>query len=186
MKKYFLIALLGIASVSASAQSRYESTATTDKSESRYSGQADVYIQDGWGVGGMFRKEINKYLGWNLVGASFMSGFGVNETPDKVGVVNVRTMGLRAHTDLCKNLGVYADVTPGYTYMYSSVHVSNYYYGNGLYYSGDLGSKAHCFGLDVSAGFQLGKHLELGYNLAFYANGDGNSSTHWGRISILF
>ena len=60
MKKYFLIALLGIASVSASAQSRYESTATTDKSESRYSGQADVYIQDGWGVGGMFRKEINK------------------------------------------------------------------------------------------------------------------------------
>ncbi len=180
MKKYFLIALFGIASVSASAQSRYESTATTDKSESRYSGQADVYIQDGWGVGCMFRKEINKYLGWNLVGASFMSGFGVNETPDKVGVVNVRTMGLRAHTDLCKNLGIYADVTPGYTYMYASVYVDTYYY------SGYFDSKAHCFGLDVSAGFQLGKHLELGYNLAFYANGDGNSSTHWGRISILF
>ncbi|MBO7098863.1 MAG: hypothetical protein J6W21_03255 [Bacteroidaceae bacterium] len=180
MRKLFLLVLVGIVAISANAQIIKESSETTANKKSKITGQFDLYVQDAWGVGIMVRKEFNPYFGWNIIGASFMSGWGQDETPDKVGIVNARLMGIRAHTNIFKNLGVYADVTPGYTYMYSSVFVNTFYYG------GYVDSKTHCFGLDCSAGFLLGKHLGLGYNFSFFANGNGNSHIHWGRISIIF
>ena len=190
MRKLSLLVLSVIMAVSANAQVCQGYADMKDlkeiKTHRKFGAEFDLYLQNAWGVGLMVRKELNPYLDWNIIGASFMSGWGRDETPDKVGTVNARLMGLRAHTNVCKNLGVYAEATPGYTYRYSSVHVSNYYYGNGLYYSGNLDSKAHYFGLDCGAGILLGKHLGLGYNFSFFVNKNGNSHIHWGRVSIIF
>jgi hypothetical protein len=186
MKKILLLILLCAISVCSEAQTVEANSEVTEKKTSKYSGEFDLYLQNAWGVGLMIRKELNPCLEWNIFGASFMSGWGRDETPDKVGIVNARLMGLRAHANVWKNLGVYAEATPGYTYRYSSKNVTNYYYGDGLYYSGNLDSKAHYFGLDCGAGILLGKHLGLGYNFSFFVNKNGNDHIHWGRVSIIF
>ena len=179
MKKFLLLVLVSFASLSSNAQ-RNQSTGTTETWEPRYTGQFDFYVQDAWGGGLMFRREFTPNFGLNLIGGSFMSGWGEYETPDNVGIVNVRLMGLRLNAPLGKRFGVYADATPGYTYMY----VDTFFRTTTLW--GQVKGDAHCFGLDLSVGFLIDKHLSLGYNYSLFVNGNGNSGIHWGRFSIIF
>ena len=180
MRKFLLLVLVSWVAVSSNAQRVQTSTNTENYRESGLTVQFDFYVQDAWGVGLMLRKEINQYFGWNIIGGSFMSGWGQWETPNNVGVVNARLMGIRANAPIYKKLGVFAEITPGYTYMYATLPVYS------MSYSGMRSSEAHCFGFDCSAGFVLNKHLALGYNFSFFANKNGNGHIHWGRVSIIF
>lgn len=180
MRKLFLYAFLSVVSLTSNAQIVQTSSGTPEGNKSKWKGQFDFYVQDAWGVGLMARKEFNKYIGWNVIGASFMSGWGKYETPDNVGIVNARLMGVRLSAPIYKKLSIFAEATPGYTYMYVNLPVDTWFY------SGWRKTKAHFFGLDCSAGFQINKHLALGYNFSFFANKNGNSHIHWGRISLIF
>lgn len=135
---------------------------------SGFTAQVDLYIQNSWGVGFMLRKEFSKYIGMNLVGGSYMSGWNELKSPKHYGHVNVRLCGVRAYLPIYEDIRAFADVVPGYTYIYS--------YGN----------HSHCFGADFSAGFQIHRNVAISYNLDFIANGDGHATYHWGRISFLF
>lgn len=179
MKKFLILVLLSLASLSSNAQSNQE-TSTAETWKSHYSKEFNFYVQDAWGVGLMIRKEISPYFGLNLIGASFMSGWGQYETPDNVGIVNARLLGLRVQGQVSKKLGVFAEVNPGYTYMYIDLPVHT------MWYDGSIEGNGHCFGLDASAGYLFNKHIALAYNYSFFANGNGKGGIHWGRISVIF
>ena len=183
MRKLLLLVLLVVVSVSANAQLYQRSTDSTTGFESKWTRQFDVYVQDCWGVGLTARKELSPNLGWNVIGASFMSGWHNLDSPDKAGLINVRLSGIRLNAPVCKNLKIYAEANPGYTYGYVEP-ISYYYYG--YYNSYTSLESAHCFGLDCSAGVQLFDKVVVGYNNTFLVNGNGNGCIHWGRISILF
>ena len=181
MRKILLFVFLGIVTLTTNAQIFKNSSDTTKVSESKWKGEFDFYVQDGWGIGLMARKETSKYIGWNVAGISYMSRWYREETPDKFGIVNIRLMGVRFNVPLYKSLKFYAEATPGYTFMYAKPY--NYL---GYYHLTGKVEKAHCFGLDCGAGFQVFKNLALGYNFSFFVNGNGNAHIHWGRVSILF
>ena len=140
-----------------------------------YTKQFDIHIQEnGWGVGLMLRKEITPSFGWNIAGVSFLSGWN---DPKDFGVVNVRLSGIRYHSPAIDAFRFYGELNLGYTYMYLSDIETPW---------GTINGKAHCFGLDTGAGFQLSKNLAIGYNANFVVNSNGKALTHWARISILF
>jgi len=182
MRKILLFVFLGIVTLTTNAQIFKNSSDTTKVSESKWKGEFDFYVQDGWGIGLMARKETSKYIGWNVAGISYMSGWHRLETPDKFGIVNIRLMGVRFNVPLYKSLKFYAEATPGYTFMYAK----SVYPWRSKKASWTEVDKAHCFGLDCGAGFQVFKNLALGYNFSFFVNGNGNAHIHWGRVSILF
>ena len=130
--------------------------------------QIDLYVQNAWGVGFILRKEFNQYFGLNLAGGSYMSGWNELKSPKHYGQINARLCGVRAYLPIVENVRAFADVTPGYTYIYS------------------YGVHNHCVGIDFSAGFQIHRNVAISYNLDFVANGDGHATYHWGRISFLF
>ena len=134
--------------------------------------QVDLYVQDAWGVGFMLRKEINEYIGINLVGGSYMSGWNALKSPNHYGVVNARLGGIRAYLPCVDNIRLYADLALGYTYMYMN-------YDN-------LKQHHHLGSFDAGVGVQLHKNVAIGYNLHFVVNGNGHATYHWGKISLLF
>ena len=99
-----LMALICLASLSANAQIFKKHSSDADKTESKFVWQADLYLQDKWGVGFTVRKETSPYFGWNLIGASYMSGWYKNECPKNFSIINVRLMGLRFQIPIYKNL----------------------------------------------------------------------------------
>ncbi len=156
---------------------------TEEEFESVYTRQIDLYIQNGWGVGFTQRKEINPYVGWNILGASYMSSWN---NPKEFGIVNVRGLGFRFYLPSLNSIKAYAEMNIGYTYIYANnykVYIKN---GWGNTYNLTLNSDAHCFAFDFSAGFHLSEHLSIGYNLTFITNNKGNGIIHWGKLSILF
>ena len=181
MRKVLVFVILGFASLTANAQIFKSGSGTTEGSESKWTGEFNFYVQDAWGIGLMARKETGKYFGWNVIGLSYMSGWHKYDTPDKIGILNVRLMGVRFNAPIYRSLRLYAEATPGYTFMYAKP----------FYYSGNYSvwtkfEKTHCFGFDCGAGFEVFKNVALGYNFSFFVNGNGNSHIHWGRVSILF
>ena len=165
------------------------STNVNPERTSGITGQVDLYLQNAWGVGFMIRKEINQYLGWNLIGASYMSGwygsFFANNfetyhmaAPDKFGMLNVRLCGIRLNMPLYEYFRFYAEVTPGYTFAYFKENYDDVYENINL--------RQHFFGFDFGAGLQLHKNVSIGYNLNFRINSDFKKITHWGKISFLF
>ena len=145
-----------------------------EKPDRKYLGQIDFYIQDGWGLGFMLRRKLNNYAAWNLLGASYMSGWN---NPRDFGVVNVRVMGLRLTTPNLSDNKLFAEVTPGYTYYYKN-HSTSYFFSDIEDY--------HCFGLDFCAGIQISNKVTIGYNLNYMTNSWKSELSHWGRISFLF
>jgi len=139
--------------------------------------QFDFFVQDAWGVGLMLRRELNPYVGINVAGASYMSGWRKYEGPSSVGYINIRALGVRLYTPYLEPCRLFAEVTPGYTHVYVDSYVPGW---------GRLKGDADCFGLDFCAGIEIGKHVALGYNLDYIVNGNGGGTTHWGKISVLF
>ena len=171
----------------ANAQIFKKRSSDADKSESRFVRQADLYLQDMWGVGGTVRKETSPYFGWNLIGVSYMSGWHKYDSPKNYSIVNARLMGVRFQIPVYKKLKFYAEVTPGYTYLYKKTKYKEYDWG--YYVTKTRTDKQHCLGLDCSAGFQVLRNVSIGYNYTFLATFNGSSDKyhiHWGRISFLF
>lgn len=143
-------------------------------SSSSITTQFDLYFQDAWGAGFMLRKEINPYLGWNIIGISYMSSWYRLSGPDKNGVINVRLPGIRLYTPSYEDFRVYAEVNLGYTHLYyPAYHVS----GNNYYYDG-YSEHTNAFGLDFSAGVQVHRNIAIGYNLTYVTNSMGSAKTH--------
>lgn len=135
----------------------------------KFTNEIDLYIQDGWGIGYQLRKDFNQYVGWNIFGVSYMSGF---YSPEQFGQVNFKLLGARGYTPAYKSIRGYVDLNLGYTLCYFEN-----YWGGGT-------STSHHFGLDFSVGVQVHKNIAFGYNLNFIA--PDNAKSHWARISFLF
>jgi hypothetical protein len=142
------------------------------KRTTSFTTQVDLFVQNRWGVGLVLRKEINPYFGWNLIQASYMSGWNKTNTPDINGLINVRLSGIRLYTPTYDNIRAYADVNLGYSHEYIKFNQNK--------------ENFHYFGLDFSTGIELGKHFAVGYNLTFLTNSNGSAKVHWGKLSILF
>lgn len=139
--------------------------------------QFDFLVQDAWGVGLMLRRELNPYVGINVAGVSYMSGWHGYDGPSSMGIINVRALGIRLYTPELEPCRLFAEVTPGYTHVYLDSYISGW---------GRLKGDADCFGLDFCAGIEIGGHFALSYNLDYIVNGNASGTTHWGKVSILF
>ena len=181
MKKILLILIACIVGIQTiSAQKYYESDSDIyglgDTPTSPYANpdpitsEVSFYIQDGWGIGYQLRKDFNKYIGWNIFGVSYMSGF---DSPADYGQLNLRCLGVRAYTPAFKSFRGYVDLNMGYTLSY--------------YDRWDMEINHH-FGLDFGLGVQLSKHFAIGYNLNYSTPVERyqNNTSHWARISFLF
>ena len=187
MKKSLLLTILCVVSLSANAQIFKSHTDTSAKPGSKLVKQVDLYLQDKWGVGFTIRKESSPYFGWNLIGASYMSGWYADECPKNLSIVNARLMGIRFNIPIKGNFKFYAEGTPGYSYVYRRYKYREYDWG--YYVTKTRTNKSHCFGLDLSAGFQVLKNLSVGYNYTFLAtisSDADNYHIHWARISLMF
>ncbi|MBQ9169364.1 MAG: hypothetical protein IJ148_00870 [Bacteroidaceae bacterium] len=129
--------------------------------------ELDFYIQDGWGIGYQLRKDFNPYVGWNIFGVSYMSGF---YSPADFGQVNFKLLGVRGYTPAYRTIRGYVDLNLGYTLSY--------------YDGWDGMETTHNFGLDFSVGVQLFKNFAIGYNLNFLA--PDKAKSHWARFAFLF
>ena len=176
IKCLFLVAAMAIAT-SARAQfvgsNSGKSTGFGGSSTSEYSdpkpftNELNFYLQDGWGIGYQLRKDFNPYVGWNIFGFSYMSGF---QSPADFGQVNFKFLGVRGYTPAYQSIRGYVDLNMGYTLVYYDTW-------------GGVGTSHH-FGLDFSVGVQLHKNFAIGYNLNFTA--PGSAKSHWARFAFLF
>lgn len=187
-KKIFVLFACLVCMQTVSAQSYYESETdiyNLGDSRSPYANvstvthELDFYIQDGWGLGYQLRRDYNKYIGWNIFGFSYMSGF---DSPADYGRVNFKLLGVRAYTPAFKSIRGYVDLNMGYTLMYADLKEYHYGYWGGYWDDGI--EVSHKFGLDFGIGVQLSKRFAVGYNLNFLT--PDNIKSHWAKISFLF
>lgn len=175
MKKIFLLGMVALMSVAAQAQivsSRSERiTVQREVTPATNVNELSAYLGNGWGVGYQFRHDFNKYVGWNVFGLSYMSGF--DYSPADGGTFNLRALGVRGYTPSYKGIvRGYADLNMGYTltYFYNDWYEEMYC--------------DHHFGLDFGFGVQLYKHFAVGYNVTIARPGYGAS--HFAKLSYLF
>ena len=177
--RFFVVAMAMFLATNVSAQF-VESSGGKSRggfaSESAYKDQkgltneVNLYILDGWGLGYQLRKEFNPYVGWNILGFSYMSGFN---SPADAGQVNFKFLGARGYTPAWKSIRGYVDLNLGYTLEYS-------------YERYDV-EVAHNLGLDFGFGVQVHKNVAWGYNLHVLARGsDEAAKSHWFKLSFLF
>ena len=57
----------------------------------KFTHEAELFIGDGWGLGYQLRKDFNQYVGWDIIGVSYMTHF---ESPGNIGLVNIRPLGV--------------------------------------------------------------------------------------------
>ena len=140
--------------------------------------QFDFLVQDAWGVGLMLRRELNPYVGLNIAGVSYISGWHKYEGPSNMGFINVRALGVRFYTPPIESCRLYAEITPGYTHTYVDVRIP------GL---GWLKGTGDNFSFDAGAGIEIGKHVALGYHFYYIVGSDSKDGyMHMGKLSILF
>ena len=140
--------------------------------------QFDFLVQDAWGVGLMVRRELNPYVGLNIAGVSYISGWHKYEGPSNMGFINVRALGVRFYTPPIEPCRLYAEITPGYTHTYVDVRIP------GL---GWLKGTGDNFSFDAGAGIEIGKHVALGYHFYYIVGSDTKDGyMHMGKLSILF
>ena len=181
------MAIVCIASLSANAQIFKSHANASEKSESKFVKQVDLYLQNKWGVGFTLRRESSSYFGWNLISASYMSGWYENECPKNFSIVNARLMGIRFNVPIKGNFKFYAEGIPGYSYVYNKYDDLDFNWGHPVTITQT--EKHHCLGLDCGAGFQVLKNLSIGYNytfLATFSSEADNIHMHWARLSLMF
>lgn len=140
--------------------------------------QFDFLVQDAWGVGLMLRRELNPYVGLNIAGVSYISGWHKYEGPSNMGFINVRALGVRLYTPPIEPCRLYAEITPGYTHTYVDVRIPGW---------GWLKGTGDNFSFDAGAGIEIGKHVALGYHFYYIVGSDSKDGyMHMGKLSILF
>lgn len=110
-----------------------------------FTNELDFYIGTGWGIGYQLRREFNPYVGWNVLGISYMSDFC---SPTECGLVNFKLLGVRGNTPSYKWIRGYADLCLGYTLEY----------GYDVY---------HHFGLNLDLGAQVHKNFAFGFHFIY-------------------
>ena len=129
----------------------------------KFTHEADLYIGAGWGVGYQLRREFNQYVGWNIIGISYMNNFS---SPADVSLINLKLVGVRGYTPSHKWFRGYGDLSLGYSFLY------------------DFGGYYHRLGIDLNLGVQLHKNFALGLDLIYCAP---NPFAYVGaRFSYLF
>lgn len=180
MKKILLLAIIALFTSTAMQAQIGESKSKkivnkAVKAPAKFTNELGLYIQDGWGIGYQLRREFNQYVGWNIIGVSYMSGF---VSPAEVGQFNFKLLGARGYTPAWKSIRGYVDLNMGY---------SLYYYDDYDYYWGSEKEVVHNFGLDFGLGVQVHKNVAIGYNLNVLAGGfDEAVKSHWFKVSFLF
>ncbi|MBQ8865839.1 MAG: hypothetical protein IJ020_06875 [Bacteroidaceae bacterium] len=174
MKKILLLAIIALFTSTAMQAQIGESKSKkivnkAVKAPAKFTNELGLYIQDGWGIGYQLRREFNQYVGWNIIGVSYMSGF---VSPAEVGQFNFKLLGARGYTPAWKSIRGYVDLNLGYTlYYYERYDVE----------------AVHNFGLDFGLGVQVHKNVAVGYNLNVLAGGfDEAAKSHWFKVSFLF
>ena len=125
--------------------------------EKKFTHEADLFIGAGWGVGYQLRREFNPYVGWNIVGISYMSDY----TYLGDYCINLKLLGVRGHTPSYKYFRGYGELNFSYSY----------------YDGSDVGIE---FGL----GIQVHKHFAFGYDLT-YLIGEGQG-IQMAKLSYIF
>lgn len=145
----------------------------------------DLHLGNGWGLGYQLRKEFNPYIGWDIIGISYMSRF---QSPGNVGLINFRPLGIKLFTPACQAIRGYAGLNLGYSFGYERYHYINIYYDDTWEYTDKYTSyyKDHFFGLDFSVGIQFHKNFAIGYNLNFITNSDNRLISHMAKLSYIF
>jgi len=147
--------------------------------------EAELYIGNGWGVGYQLRKDFNQYIGWDIIGVSYMSRF---ESPGKIGLVNIRPLGVKFYTPASGAIRGYAGLKLGYSLVYEKEYYNIIYFKENWEYTEKHSSyfTEHLFGLDFSVGVQFHKNIAIGYNLNFITNNNGELVSHMAKVSFLF
>lgn len=151
----------------------------------KFTHEAELFIGDGWGLGYQLRKDFNQYVGWDIIGMSYMTHF---ESPGNIGLVNIRPLGVKAYTPAYKAIRGYAGLKLGYSFGYEKYYYNEYFHINNQTYfeTHSRYYKEHFFGLDFSLGAQFHKNIAIGYNLNYITNSDGGLVNHMAKISFIF
>lgn len=149
MKKTFFLLALIACSLSLNAQDVQRSNDNyylEYGKEKKFTHQADLYVGAGWGVGYQLRREFNQYVGWNIIGISYMNDFS---SLKDVGLINLQVLGVRGYTPSYKWIRGYADINLGYSLEYSYHH------------------EYHHIGVNAGTGIQVHKNFALGIHLIY-------------------
>ena len=114
--------------------------------EKKFTHEADLYLGAGWGVGYQLRREFNQYVGWNIIGISYMNDFS---SPANVSLINLKLVGVRGYTPSHKWFRGYGDLCLGYSFLY------------------DYGASSHKLGMDLNLGVQVHKNIAFGIDLIY-------------------
>ena len=110
------------------------------------------------------------------------------ESPRKIGLINIRPVGVKAYTPAYKAIRGYAGLKLGYSLGYERNSYNISYHKDSWEYTEKHSyyNKEHFFGLDFSLGVQLHKNIAIGYNLNYITNPDGGLVNNMAKISLLF
>lgn len=149
----------------------------------RFTHELDFYIADGWGIGYQLRREFNPYIGWNIVGISYVSRFG---SPADDGLLDIKLLGVRGYTPSYKAIRGYVGLNVGYSFAYEREIYLRYIYYNNKYYYDEVTEMDtnHRFGVDISIGIQVHKNIAIGYNMKFHAL--SSRKMHFAKVAVLF
>lgn len=112
----------------------------------KFTHEADLYLGAGWGLGYQLRREFNQYVGWNIIGISYMNDFS---SPADVSLINLKLVGIRGYTPSHKWFRGYGDMCLGYSFQY------------------DYGYCYHHLGIDLNLGIQVHKKFAFGIDLIY-------------------
>lgn len=151
----------------------------------KFNHEFDLFIGNGWGAGYQLRKEFNPYVGWDIIGVSYMTAF---DNPKEIGLVNLRPLGIKGFTPAYKAIRGYAGLNLGYSFAYERDYFYRTYNKETWEYTDKhtFYYKYHFFGLDFSLGVQIHRNIAIGYNLNFITNSDGGVTNHMAKLSFIF
>lgn len=137
--------------------------------EKKFIHEVDFLAGTGWGLGYQLRREFNPYVGWNIIGISYIA---TDFSPKEEGMINLKLLGVSGFTPSYKWIRGYADLNLGYTLGYET-----------YYWRTESTSFYNSFSMQVGLGIQLHKNIALGCNYIFCTEGNGFLGA---RISVLF
>lgn len=129
----------------------------------------DFFVGTGWGLGYQLRREFNPYVGWNIVGISYIA---TEYNPTESGMLNLKLLGVSGFTPSYKWIRGFSEVNLGYTLGYES-----------NYWRNRTSSIYHSFGMQFVLGIQLHRNIALGCDYTFCLEANDFLGA---RVSILF
>lgn len=120
--------------------------------EKKFTHEVNFFAGTGWGLGYQLRREFNPYVGWNIVGISYIA---TEYNPSETGLLNFKLLGVSGFAPSYKWIRGFADVNFGYTLGYETHWLNR---GKTIY---------HSFGMQFGLGIQLHRNITLACDYAF-------------------